>query len=280
MDRLRGRYLNQLILHYWRQDLDFDYLDVGAHCGITAFARAIFIRRCNRDNRVIAFEPGRPYELLRRGVSLNRLADLITPIEAAVTDTSGPVAFHILHDRTPGSSLLPEAADASARTTHATVMGVAIDDFARESGLARNLICKIDVEGADFKVIDGLAETIKAGCVSMQIEFSPKLVDSYANSVERLAKLTQEFLLFDVKHNGSCVPIGSDHIALSAFVELVRESQPPYTDILLLPHKLPGLKELVGRIIRRPDHPMIAFVRNCITRLGEPPRLVLDLGDP
>ena len=271
---------SRIFLHYWQHGLAFDYLDVGAHCGMTSFPRAIFIRRCNRNGRVFAFEPGRHYELLERGIALNRLADVFTPVEAAVSDASGPVTFYDLPDYTAGSSLLESAVERASdlRSTKIQVRGISLDDFARESPFASNLICKIDTEGADFKVIEGLRESIKKGCVSIQIEFIPRLVDSYANPIEQLVSLAPDFQLFEVAHDGSCRLIVADRNAISRFVELVRQSDRQYTDILLLPRKLPELNNLVRQFVHQDER--ITFVRDCIAKLGDKIELAIDFETP
>jgi FkbM family methyltransferase len=255
-------------------------MDVGAHCGITSIPRAIFIRRCNQNSRVFAFEPGRHYELLERGISLNRLADVVTPVEAAVSDASGPLTFYDLPDYTAGSSLLVSAAERASdlRPTKLQVRGISLDDFARETPLAGNLICKIDTEGADFRVVDGLRESIKKGCVSIQIEFIPRLVDSYASPIDQFVSLAPDFQIFEVTHDGSCRPIAADRNAISEFVQAVRQSDRQYTDILLLPRKLPELKKLIRQIVRQDER--ITFVRDCVARLGGKIESAIDFETP
>src|SRR6476619_556187 len=44
-------------IHYWRNGIDFDYVDVGANVGLTTLAQAVFYKRCNKANKTYAFEP-------------------------------------------------------------------------------------------------------------------------------------------------------------------------------------------------------------------------------
>ncbi len=68
-------------IHYWRKPIDFHYLDVGAHVGMTTIGRAIFYKRCGHDNRIFAFEPGEVFPLLQKAVNANRVSDIVTMCE-------------------------------------------------------------------------------------------------------------------------------------------------------------------------------------------------------
>ncbi len=237
---------NLLFTHLWRNDLDFVYLDIGANVGILTISLGLFFQRCGRSNRILSFEPGRAFECLKRGVRLNGLEDLCSCYQLAVGDHTRRVAFHSLEGNSIGSIIqIPGASGVSVNVDF--VDCVRLDDFVREQGISSNLICKIDTEGADLQVIEGMAECIATRLVLMCFEFTPSLVDTYANPTARLTELSREFRLLEKIETGfRPIPSGTSDVA--AFVQRSRSSHQGYTDIIALPKRLPRLRELEQKL--------------------------------
>lgn len=238
---------NLLFTHSWRNDLDFVYLDIGANVGILTIALGLFFKRCGRTNRILSFEPGRVFECLKRGVRLNGLEDLCSCYQLAVGDHTRRVAFHSLEGNSSiGSTIqIPGATGASVKVD--SIECVRLDDFVREQGISSNLICKIDTEGADLKVIEGMAECIATRLVLMCFEFNPSLVDTYADPTDRLTDLCDQFLLLEKIETGFR-PIPSGPSDVAAFVQRIRSSPKAHTDIIALPKGLPRLRELEQKL--------------------------------
>lgn len=93
---------------------------------MTAIGRAIFYKRCGHYNRIFAFEPGEAFPLLQKAVNANRVSDIVTCVNAAVSDEPGRTQFYLTPGQSPASSLLRQAVDrsivgASVATTVDTV---------------------------------------------------------------------------------------------------------------------------------------------------------------
>ena len=122
-------------------------LDVGAHVGYYTLLSAVL---AGAGGRVWAFEPNpRNCAFLRRHLEINGCGN-VEVTEAAVSDAAGRARF----DFGPGSG-----------TGHLAGCGaievdtVRLDDFVRERGIAPSAV-KIDVEGAERRVLDGARETL------------------------------------------------------------------------------------------------------------------------
>ncbi len=233
-------------IHFWNEAIDFDYIDVGANYGLTTIDQGVFHKRCGHDNRVYALEPGDVFSLLEEFVKLNRIQDIATCLRAAASDEPGDVVFHLAPAQSAAASLLSAAVNRQGVTElHAiTVNAIRLDDLIRTTRRTEGLLIKIDAEGADFKVLRGMTEIIATRHAVIQIEFTPSLVETYTDPIRELAALSQRHDLIDV---GSSTGSLIDTQSVPAFVDRVMAQYS--TDILLIPHHLPGKQTLVGRLL-------------------------------
>lgn len=237
-------------IHYWRHGIDFDYADIGANVGLTTVSQGVFYKRCGMNTMVYAFEPGEVFSLLYAAVGINQIDDIAVCVRAAVSDQAGSVEFHLTPAQSSASSLLPAVISRPGvvRSKSILVDAVTFDGFAKQLRPAPGLLVKIDAEGADFKVIDGMRHVLADRVCTMQIELYPALADGYCDPVRRLTEFTQEFDMIDVGSRPYQI-IGSEAASVAAFVRRVRERQTPTTDIFLVPKKLKSAEGLISRII-------------------------------
>ena len=130
-------------------------LDVGANVGLTSLVMGSAIAA---DGRIYAFEASETAcHLIRDNVALNDLSDRITVVNALIAERSG-LAIDFFGDAASGSaSIIPGYLAHHQPLRKATL---ALDDFVADADCAPELI-KIDVEGAELRVIDGLLDTMR-----------------------------------------------------------------------------------------------------------------------
>jgi FkbM family methyltransferase len=122
--------------------------DIGAHIGYYSLLAAML---SGPRGRVVAFEPNpRNLRFLRQHVRMNRLST-VDVLPVAVSDREGEAAF----ERGTGSGTGRLAATGSLQVTTTTV-----DAAAAKLGVAPGFL-KIDVEGAEAKLLAGAIETIR-----------------------------------------------------------------------------------------------------------------------
>jgi FkbM family methyltransferase len=141
------------------------FVDVGANSGyFTLLADA----SVGPGGRVCAFEPNEPLcAMIGRSLARNALADRVTVENMALTRADGQT-LRLYVSRDPGnlgiSSLHPwqghVAAGALASDTYRDVPGGRFDTWRRARGLPRVDWIKIDVEGAEQEVLEGMTETL------------------------------------------------------------------------------------------------------------------------
>jgi FkbM family methyltransferase len=133
----------------------YRFADVGAHLGFYALTAASLV---GPEGRVLAFEPQAELAShLRRSVALNAFERVVTVHECVVgAEHGGSVALYPAGDpaNTGSASTLPHG---WVRTDNARRVGqVRLDRVVVEAGLGRLDAMKIDVEGAEDLVVDGM----------------------------------------------------------------------------------------------------------------------------
>jgi FkbM family methyltransferase len=153
------------------------FLDIGANVGF--YACAIGSELGRRGGRVFAFEPeSSNRRRLRRNVTLNRLAAVVTVLPFALGERPGRLVVR----RVPigdaanavGENMLSEwDRDAIDREgwTREEVDLIRLDDWS--SRLERCDVIKVDVEGADLAVLTGGISTIMRFRPVILAEFNP-----------------------------------------------------------------------------------------------------------
>lgn len=154
------------------QELDSDdvFYDVGANTGLYTLFTA---KNCSK---VVSFEPYPPnYELLKKDISKNSISN-IEIYEIALSDSNGTISFDqpVEDDVGYGSSSIVDK-DTNNSIEAPTRTG---DDLISEDSLPTPNIVKIDVEGSEPLVIDGLEDTLSdSDCRLVYCEVHIKEVD-------------------------------------------------------------------------------------------------------
>jgi FkbM family methyltransferase len=143
-------------------------IDIGAHVG---FYTRLFARLAGPQGRVFAFEPHPAnFELLTKNIRRKNFGN-VTLVPKAVGDRDGEAAFYDT-GLSMGHSLLsvkPHSGQFSVKTT-------SLDTFARETNLRDADLIKIDVEGGELEVLQGmkiLAE--QSAGLTVVLEFKPEI---------------------------------------------------------------------------------------------------------
>ena len=140
--------------------------DIGANMGYVTLSLA---KRVGAAGRVVAFEPVlRNLQLLRRNVDDNRLTNVeIFPV--AVSDKPGEAVIRIPKNLAT-ASLIWHRDDPSA--VEVMIKTVVIDDLVEAGQLPAPSFVKIDVEGAEGQVLQGMRRTLASARPVLFVECS------------------------------------------------------------------------------------------------------------
>jgi FkbM family methyltransferase len=145
------------------------FVDIGANHGYFAMLAAALV---GDAGRVIAFEPNpQVFRQLKMHVALNGFEPRVLLMPSALADAPGEAKLYVSQEETNSglSSLAPGAeALAAGSLSEAHTVSVPLDTFDRwlaASAVDRVDLVKIDVEGAESRVLAGMSSALNAGKV-------------------------------------------------------------------------------------------------------------------
>jgi FkbM family methyltransferase len=145
------------------------FVDVGANIGWHSLLAAA---RVGRRGRVLAFEPAtRAYEQLLRNARLNDFANL-EAFHFGLSTADASIDIYPCEDANSGANSLYGSGDGKPIELVKVRRG---DDVLEELQVPVVHLCKIDVEGAEVDVLDGLKESFRARRIrAIMIEVNPE----------------------------------------------------------------------------------------------------------
>ena len=160
---------------------DSVFFDVGSYFG---YYSLIVSKQIGAAASVYAFEPvSSNYALLSENLELNRFKN-IHPFQLAVSDSVGEVSFEIPPDENRGTGRIATPGRESAATE--TVATTNLDRFVEEQGIRRLDAMKIDVEGAEMRVLAGARETLDRFRPVLVVELNPPCLERFGASGDGL----------------------------------------------------------------------------------------------
>jgi FkbM family methyltransferase len=149
-----GYYEKEAILT-WEQMIPADavVLDIGANTGYYSIIAA------KKSRHTYAFEPGSSNrKKLEENVTLNLLAN-VSILPYAVSDKPGKGELHMAGDDNTGMNSLEQMVNSSG--SKEPVNMITIDNWVAENRITGISLVKIDVEGAEMKVLKGMRAIIE-----------------------------------------------------------------------------------------------------------------------
>ena len=145
------------------------FVDVGANHGYFTMLAASLV---GDTGRVVAFEPNpKVFRQLQMHAALNHVEARVSLLPTALAESQGEAKLYIsLEDTNSGLSSLTPGAEALAlgSLSEAHTLAVRLDTFDRwlaSSGVDYVDLVKIDVEGAESRVLAGMRASLAAGTV-------------------------------------------------------------------------------------------------------------------
>jgi FkbM family methyltransferase len=140
--------------------------DIGANIGYITLSLA---KRVGRHGHVIAFEPvPQTFDLLRRNIEINKV-DNVQAMNVAASDKSGETIMRVAGNFAM-ASMVWHRSDPSA--VELTIRTVTIDELVEAGHIAAPKFVKIDVEGSEGLVLQGMVRTIAAAKPVLFVECS------------------------------------------------------------------------------------------------------------
>jgi len=150
-------------------------LDIGAHWG--GFT-VLFASLVGNNGEVLSFEPSkRNFKFLNRNIKINNFCDIVKPYNYAIGNENKTVKLGIAKTSSGHNSILNENLEVNR---YEEVKQIKLDDFLVEKGINKVDFIKIDVEGYELEVLEGLENTIEnSSNLWMFIEFVYRILTKF-----------------------------------------------------------------------------------------------------
>lgn len=242
-------YMRLLVRHLLEYSASPAVFDVGGYIGRFSIETALLFRELGVDAPITCFEPGGTYEMLARNLQLNKMAGQVNLVRSAVSKSTGEVTFAIPPDAMISSRIVGEdgAGGSPAWATH-TVAAGSLSTYLKESGNSRPFICKIDTEGHEADVIEGIDEQTLAGVPhALIVEYWPVLREKRIHGKAFEPFLFENYVVFDIRN--SLYPAGYHKLVdLNDISERVSRREINNVDLLLIRKNTPHLQALLEGI--------------------------------
>lgn len=178
-------------------------IDIGAHIGRYTIPSS---KKVGNTGKVVAIEADpENFELLKRNIALNKLTNVLT-LNYAVFSTRTRMKLYEQSASAKYNSLM--LARAAKTKNYVEVNADTLDNILKLNEVNQVNWIKIDVEGAEFEVLKGSAETLSSEDLSLFIEIHNIEDPSHYDNIVDFLKSRNYEITFEQHYEGS----GESHI--------------------------------------------------------------------
>ncbi|MFN5135289.1 MAG: FkbM family methyltransferase [Chitinophagaceae bacterium] len=175
------------------------FIDAGANSGYYS----LLIASKYSDCLVHAFEPASSsYQNLQSNILLNKLSNIIA-LQKALSNKTGCKHLYLSAKDNTGMSSFTRAENASG--TIEEVKTIPLELYATQNKLSNIAAVKIDVEGAELEVLEGLKSLLSLQRPVIAIELSEELQNRSGYSIWHIHKYFQEMNYKSYKASAPCL---------------------------------------------------------------------------
>lgn len=222
-------------------------LDVGGYIGTVCIPIAKYLKAEGLSWPIHVFEPSQTYELLSINIDFNQLKKEISRHNSAAGDVTGYVFYNYRKDGLIGGQIY------SKENTEISipVPCTKIDDFVEEhypsvaSSSDTIFFIKIDTQGFEAQVMDGMSKLLKLNTSILEIEYLTWASKRPCCGGTLMQIFKDQFHIIDMPH-----PKRAKIIPTELFDDFNKKLDElgHFTDLLLVPRKMADGKEFMERI--------------------------------
>ena len=165
------------------------FVDVGANVGYYSLLASGLV---GAGGKVVSIEAlPQFFAFLKDNIAINHVSN-IRPVQAAAWDCEGTVKLFLRPDHPTGTTTaIPEWADRFHLEDVCEVPGRPLAALLRPDEIAAARVIKIDVEGAEWRVVNGLGDLIRSG--RKDLEFVVEVTPGMGNTEEAVPDVVGYF---------------------------------------------------------------------------------------
>ena len=176
------------------------YIDIGANSG---YFSIIASKKVKDAGKVFSFEPShREYSKLLANIKRNQCTN-ITPINLALGDNLNLTSINIAKEHTGLNKIMVNNQRIDSNDFNQNVLIMPLDLISNIFN-EEIMLCKIDVEGFELFVLNGMKSLLKKGKISTLIlEMSPNFLSNNMQSINHIYSLLKENGYISIEKNKS-----------------------------------------------------------------------------
>ena len=161
-------------------------IDVGANIG---YYTLIFAKLVGNMGKVIAFEPEpKNFEILKKNISINKLTNVILE-QKIVSNTNKKTKLFLANSGIVGHHTNPT----KNSTNFIEVDSITLDDYLVKNNMSKKInFLKIDVEGAEIKVLEGAKTILRNDKIKIFTEFNRLAIEKLGMKPKTFLSLLTE----------------------------------------------------------------------------------------
>ncbi len=198
-------------------------IDIGANIG---YYTLIFAKLVGEKGKVFAFEPDPTnFQLLKKNVEINGFKNVVLE-QKALSDTQGKMMLSLNNENTAGHHL-DFKHDDTINSIEVDVLS--LDEYFSNKNIDINFI-KMDVEGAESNVIQGMTNILKnSKNLKMIVEYNPNAINQLGLNPENYLNLLLEnkFSLYDINEK-------TQNLEKTDSIKLLKKYDKLYTNLFCL----------------------------------------------
>jgi FkbM family methyltransferase len=191
-------------------------LDIGANIGYISMFCA---KAVGKGGKIYAFEPERSnYAALQQHIGLNSFTN-IYPQRLAATNFPTTLRLYLASDNHGAHSTIfnPDV----LTQEYEEVQGITLDSFVEEQNITKIALVKIDVEGAEYEVLQGMNVILQRQRPVVVMEVNDAIQSKREMSLEVMQKeiLTHyDYQIFSTNEMGTLIPYQGQKFENNVFV--------------------------------------------------------------
>ena len=162
------------------------FIDIGANIGYYSLLAAT-----HSNARVYSFEPSPSIaDCLNRSIALNNLGGRVSTIRKAASSGKGTLSFFV--NENPHNFGLGSVVSSVENSTKLVVDCCSVDEELT-ADLGPSVLCKVDVEGAEFAALQGMKQILTTYHPTLIVEVHPIELARAGSSAKQVYELLQSF---------------------------------------------------------------------------------------
>jgi len=208
-------------------------LDIGANIG---YYTLVFAKLVGEQGKVFSFEP-EPFNfnLLKKNVEINNYQNVILQ-NSAVSNSEGKIKLYLSHEQSGTHRIYPSEI---CSKDYVEVKMMRLDDYFKKNSLAEKIsFIKIDVEGAELGVLEGMESLLEQNKnLEILIEFIPPYIKEFGSNPMDLLNLLEKYNFKINLINNKTQKLEEIHdknILLKKYENYVQGDYPEVTNLLCI----------------------------------------------